>query len=196
MALDEKINELEIDGQAVQKKYGASDYCALSLSTCGVGYIPVAPGTFGSIVGVLIYLLVVSAELSVGSKLSVNGWRLEQISSWVFAFNLILLIVLCLVGFWASNRTVTLLNNKDPQKVVIDEVMGQLVVFLFVPLGVHWGYVLAGFLLFRLFDIWKPYPIKAFEVIPHGIGVCADDLVAGVYGGICLAVFYAVGTVL
>jgi phosphatidylglycerophosphatase A len=192
MALNEKINESESTDKVNFKKYGFGDYCALALSTCGVGYVPIAPGTFGSVVGVLIYLFVVSAEANFGLLLSAKGWRLAQISASLFACNLVLLFSLCLAGIWASKRTAQLLNNKDPQKVVIDEVMGQLVVFLFVPLGVHWGFVLAGFLLFRLFDIWKPYPIRAFEDIPNGIGVCADDLVAGIYGGICLAVIYAV----
>ena len=63
-----------------------------------------------------------------------------------------------------------------------------LLVFLFVPFGVHWGYILAGFLLFRLFDIWKPYPIDDLQSLPSGIGVCADDILAGVYAGVCLAV--------
>ena len=70
--------------------------------------------------------------------------------------------------------------------------MGQLIVFFFVPFGITWPFILAGFLLFRLFDIWKPYPIKAFENLPGGLGICADDIVAGVYAGICLAVGHAI----
>lgn len=202
MADFEEVNQNTVSAETSEianeefRKKGLVDYFALALSTCGVGYIPVAPGTFGSIVGVLIYLCVISVEAAIGLGFSAKGWRLEQISLAFFAVNLLLLLALCLVGFWASKRTAVLFGNKDPQKVVIDEVMGQLVVFFFIPFGVHWGYIIAGFLVFRLFDIWKPYPIRAFEVIPDGIGICADDLVAGVYGGICLAVIYAVSSVL
>ena len=70
--------------------------------------------------------------------------------------------------------------------------MGQLIVFLFVPFDISWKLILAGFLLFRLFDIWKPYPIDSLQNLPAGIGVCADDILAGVYGGVCLSLIYAV----
>src|SRR5258706_15155168 len=69
---------------------------------------------------------------------------------------------------------------------------GQLITFCFIPFGLKWPFILAGFLLFRLFDIWKPYPIRDLEVLPGGLGICADDIVAGVYAGICLAVGYAI----
>jgi phosphatidylglycerophosphatase A len=70
--------------------------------------------------------------------------------------------------------------------------MGQLIVFLFIPFTFSWNLVLAGFVLFRLFDIWKPYPIRSLENLPAGLGVCADDIVAGIYGGIVLSLIYAV----
>ncbi|MCA1625430.1 MAG: phosphatidylglycerophosphatase A [Acidobacteria bacterium] len=95
-------------------------------------------------------------------------------------------------GIWASSRAVELFQNKDPQQAVVDEVIGQLITFLFVPFTVSWKFVAAGFLLFRLFDIWKPYPIDSLQNLPAGIGVCADDILAGVYAGTCLAVLYAV----
>jgi len=93
---------------------------------------------------------------------------------------------------WASGRSIPLLGNKDPSEAVVDEVIGQLITFMFVPFGISWPFVLAGFLLFRLFDIWKPYPIDALQILPGGIGVCADDILAGVYAGLSLAVGYAV----
>jgi len=84
------------------------------------------------------------------------------------------------------------LGNEDPSEAVVDEVMGQLVTFCFIPLGLHWELILGGFLLFRAFDIWKPFPVRALEGLPGGLGVCADDIVAGVYAGICLAIGWAV----
>jgi phosphatidylglycerophosphatase A len=102
------------------------------------------------------------------------------------------LSVMIIIGIWASGRSTELFGNTDPSQAVVDEVIGQLIVFLFVPFGIGWPLILAGFLLFRLFDIWKPYPIDSLQVLPGGIGVCADDILAGVYAGVCLAVIYAV----
>lgn len=168
------------------------DYFSLAVTTFGVGYIPVAPGTFGSAVGVLIYLAVAWVEANAGIYLLENGWRGEQITAWLNAVNLIVFLLFCLLGIWAANRAVRIFKDKDPQKAVVDEVIGQLIVFLFVPFAISWQLVLAGFLLFRLFDIWKPYPIDSLQNLPAGIGVCADDILAGVYGGACLALIYAV----
>lgn len=185
------IEKIALSNEKVEPR-GFRDYFAIALTTCGVGYLPVAPGTYGSIVGVLIYIAVAWAEANIGLYFSGSGWRLEQISAWFISFNLILLTAFCLLGIWASGRATRLFKDKDPQKVVVDEVMGQLLVFLFIPFGVHWFYIVSGFLLFRLFDIWKPYPIDSLQNLPAGIGVCADDLLAGVYGGVCLATLYAI----
>lgn len=185
------LEERELAKEKIKKK-GFRDYFSIALTTCGVGYIPIAPGTFGSAVGVLIYLSFAWAEANIGIYFLAKGWRLEEISAWFIAINLILLLIFCLLGIWASGRATQLFKNKDPQKVVVDEVMGQLLVFLFIPFGAHWFYIVAGFLLFRLFDIWKPYPIDSLQNLPAGIGVCADDLLAGVYGGVCLATLYAI----
>jgi len=174
------------------KKKTALDYFSLAVTTCGVGYIPLAPGTFGSAVGVLIYLLVAFIEAKLGLYFTQNGWQNAQISAWIHAFNLLLFLLFCLLGIWASGRATELFQSKDPQKIVVDEVIGQLITFLFVPFAVSWHFVLAGFLLFRLFDIWKPYPIDSLQNLPAGIGVCADDILAGVYAGTCLALIYAV----
>ncbi len=168
------------------------DYFALAITTFGVGYLPLAPGTFGAAVGVFIYLIFASIEERTSFYSSQNNWTNEQITAWVHAVNLILFLLFCLLGIWASNRAVKLFQNKDPQKIVVDEVIGQLIVFLFVPFDAHWYFVLAGFLLFRLFDIWKPYPIDSLQNLPAGIGVCADDILAGVYSGVCLSVLYAI----
>jgi phosphatidylglycerophosphatase A len=96
------------------------------------------------------------------------------------------------VGTWASGRTIAIFGRSDPSQAVVDELMGQFITFAFIPFGVSWPFILAGFLLFRLFDIWKPYPINALEMLPGGLGICADDIVAGVYAGICLATGYAI----
>lgn len=168
------------------------DYFALAVTTVGVGYLPLMPGTYGSLVGVGIYLLFGWLETSVSTSFGASGWSEGQITAWVHAANLIVFLLFCLLGIWAANRATLLFKNKDPQQAVVDEVIGQLIVFLFVPFGISWYFVLVGFLLFRLFDIWKPYPIDSLQNLPAGIGVCADDILAGVYAGACLAVLYAI----
>ena len=180
----------KLSGESVEKK-SLPDYLSLGLATCGVGYLPLAPGTWGSLVGVVIYLLVWLSEAHLGIHFLHRGWDADQITAWIHFINAIVFLGFCLIGIRASDRAAVVFQKKDPQKVVVDEVMGQLLVFMFIPFDVHWYYVAAGFLLFRLFDIWKPYPIRSLENLPDGIGVCADDLLAGVYGGVCLAFIYA-----
>jgi phosphatidylglycerophosphatase A len=178
---------------------GIADYLSLAISTCGVGYLPLAPGTWGSAVGVAMYM-VVAFFLSAGRPLYLIGgvlglnWSnmIIAIPASVTALIVVLFVGLCLAGVWAAGRSTALLGNSDPSQAVVDEVIGQLTVFFFVPFGIGWPFILAGFLLFRLFDIWKPYPIDLLQALPGGLGVCADDFLAGIYAGACLAVIYAV----
>ncbi|HXG83072.1 MAG TPA: phosphatidylglycerophosphatase A [Pyrinomonadaceae bacterium] len=185
-----KIETREINREIIERKTFL-DYFSIGISTFGVGFIPLAPGTWGSAVGVLIYLLFARIEAGSSAYFLSNGWLDAQITAWLHVFNLTIFLLFCLLGIWASGRATRVFQDKDPQKVVVDEVIGQLIVFLFVPFDVSWKLVFAGFLLFRLFDIWKPYPIDSLQNLPAGIGVCADDIVAGVYGGVCLSILYA-----
>jgi phosphatidylglycerophosphatase A len=185
------IEAQELKKVIIEKK-SFLDYFSLSITTFGVGYLPLAPGTWGSMVGVIIYLSVAWAEGAIGINLLEKGWQSEQIAAWFHAVNLIIFLLFCLLGIWAASRATKLFKHKDPSQAVVDEVIGQLIVFLFIPFGAHWFFVLAGFLLFRLFDIWKPYPIDSLQGLPAGIGVCADDILAGIYGGVCLTLFYAI----
>lgn len=184
----------ELAREKIEKK-SLTDYFSLAVTTFGVGYLPLAPGTYGSAVGVLIYLCVGWIEANIGIYLLRSNWQSEQIAAWLHAGTLIVFLLFCLLGIWAATRAVRLFKNKDPQQAVVDEVIGQLIVFLFVPFQISWFFIIAGFLLFRLFDIWKPYPIDSLQNLPAGIGVCADDILAGVYGGTCLALLYAISTI-
>ena len=176
-----------------QKPRGILDRVALAITTWGVGYIPGAPGTYGSLVGLFIYHLATFAAESFEHGVA-ESYRLSeaQTAAVINGGIALALLLFSLVGIWASGRAIPLLGNEDPHEAVVDEVIGQLVTFLFVPFLFGWPFILAGFLLFRLFDIWKPYPIDDLQALPGGLGVCADDIVAGVYAGICLAVLYAV----
>ena len=175
-----------------RKPSGIVDYLALALTTFGVGYIPGAPGTYGSAVAVAIYLVIGRYYQAFVESISAHDPRWWFYTQAVPTVLLILLTAFCLIGIWASGRTVPIFGRNDPSEAVVDEVMGQFITCCFVPFGLPWPFILAGFLLFRLFDIWKPYPIRDLEMLPGGLGICADDIVAGVYAGVCLAIGYAV----
>lgn len=165
------------------------DYLALAFATWGVGYAPLAPGTFGSAVGVGLYLLLREGTLRiVNSYVPYYSLTYELIEFFRVALMLVVIAVVSALGVWAASRTEKLLARKDPGIVVVDEVAGQLIAFLFIPLGVglSWWILVAGFLLFRLFDIWKPYPIRRLEALESGLGIMADDILAGVYAAATL----------
>lgn len=154
----------------------------------GLGYIPKVPGTAGSLLGVaLTYALWAFVDDPHVRKAVLLPPDLY------FYFFLPLMLVLALVGVPAAGRAAATLNAKDPQVVVIDEVSGQVLTFLGVALPMfleveplEWKYLLAGFILFRVFDIWKPWPVRAAERLPGGWGIMADDWVAGIYAALCL----------
>ena len=178
----------------------AKDYLALAVSTCGVGYLPLAPGTWGSLVGVAGYLLFeffgskafplppLSARNieSFESVEALMGHTLETVAIRTTALALIITLVTW-VGIWAASRSEKVLSRKDPGIVVIDEVAGQLLTFLLIPIPASLWIIVTGFLLFRAFDIVKPYPARRFESLHGGLGIMADDLVAGAYAGMILA---------
>jgi phosphatidylglycerophosphatase A len=133
----------------------------------GCGYAPFAPGTAGSL-GALLPAVALSVYW---------GWP-----PWWFG---VLGFAIALPGIWAADVTAKARNTKDPQLVVIDEVAGQWIAIAGMT-AVNWkGWILA-FALFRIFDIWKPFPVRKFESLPGGVGIVADDLMAGVYGALVL----------
>ena len=178
--------ERQILEKDLAEKRSFSDHFALAVTTFGVGYLPLAPGTWGSMVGVGIYLLFGLAEEKALAGLGPKGWSEPQVEAWVHAANLIVFLLFCLLGVWAANRATRLFKNKDPQQAVVDEVIGQLIVFLFIPFGTEWYFVLAGFLLFRLFDIWKPWLVGLADARGDADGVMIDDLWAGLFAGIAV----------
>ncbi|MGI8836504.1 MAG: phosphatidylglycerophosphatase A family protein [Pyrinomonadaceae bacterium] len=167
----------------------AKDYLALAIATCGVGYLPLAPGTWGSLMAVGFYL---SLRLAVYGRFSNSLETAEAFFSYAFlAAELLAITASSLLGVWAASRTERLLSIKDPGKVVVDEVAGQLIALLPVPMvvdGFWWVWIVLAFILFRFFDIVKPYPARRFESLHGGLGIMADDMVAGVYAAIVVAV--------
>lgn len=185
-------NQQQLDKAFHKVEKNWVDYAALSIATCGVGLIRLAPGTWGSVVGVGIYLILRSIIYTVGQIGLANGWRAEQITAWHAPFNIFFVLLITIAAIWAGGRAAKIMNDKDPQSVVVDEVVGQLIALAFVPFNVAWWMILAGFFLFRLFDIAKPYPIHRLQILPGGLGVCADDILAGIYAAIALSVVAAV----
>jgi phosphatidylglycerophosphatase A len=181
-----------IDRAFSKVKKSRTDYLALSLATFGVGYIRLAPGTWGSLVGIGIYLLIRSIGQAVWQIGLANGWRAEQMSAWHAPANIFIVLLITIAGIWAGGRAAKLMNDKDPQTVVVDEIVGQLITLAFIPFDVVWWMILAGFFLFRFFDIAKPYPIDRLQILPGGLGVCADDILAGLYAAVVLSIIAAI----
>jgi phosphatidylglycerophosphatase A len=186
-----------------------SNYLALAFATCGVGYLPLAPGTWGSLLGVGIYGLFDTVyihwlrrpSLSEPSVSNIDGLEnllrdTLQVAQLRTVILLVFITLLTWLGIWAATRTEKLLGRKDPGIVVIDEVAGQLVAFLFVPFNSGWWVIIGGFILFRLFDIWKPYPIRRLEMLESGLGIMADDVLAGIYAAILLSLLVSIYSLL
>jgi phosphatidylglycerophosphatase A len=138
---------------------------ALALATAfGTGYIPFAPGTFGSIVGLIVW------------------WLLPQAAAPQFAA----IVVIFAAGAWSGSYAEQHFNRTDPGPVVLDEVLGMLITLFMNPVG--WTGAIIGFLLFRLSDIIKPYPANRLEALHGGVGIMADDAMAAVYSNLALRV--------
>ena len=128
------------------------------------GYFPIAPGTIGSAAGLIVYLLV--------------WWTQSS------ALEAALIVVVFLAGAWAGTVAERYFGGIDPGPVVIDEVLGMLITLAFIRVG--WPGALAGFVLFRVFDIIKPFPANRLERLHGGVGVMADDAMAAVYANVSL----------
>jgi phosphatidylglycerophosphatase A len=129
-----------------------------------VGFIPVIPGTFGSLAAFSLYF----------ALHSLNQWRLYVLG----------VTLISIIGVWAANKVEKDSKIVDPSFVVIDEVAGQLITFFLIPLS--WVYLPIGFLLFRAFDILKPFPARRAEELPGGWGIMVDDIIAGIYANLFL----------
>lgn len=130
----------------------------------GSGKAPFAPGTFGTLVAIPIYLL------------------LRELTPLLYALVVVAMFVL---GVWVCQVTELDIGEHDHASIVWDEIVGYLITMFMAPVG--WVWIVAGFLLFRLFDIWKPFPIRALERrIQGGLGNMLDDVLAAVYALVCI----------
>lgn len=181
----------------------------------GLGYLPLAPGTWGSLGGLIVTMLpgwVLYASIASGGQFKgeLNVQSLPIQIDPIFAEQCILALFIGLIGVWSASRVSRFLQKKDPGRVVIDEVSGQHLTLLIgcaLPLpaasltaasathalglitshsALNWKYWLVGFILFRVLDVWKPFPARQAESLSTGWGIMADDWVAGIYAGLAL----------
>jgi phosphatidylglycerophosphatase A len=133
-------------------------------SGCCAGYVPFAPGTAGSAVGLLLFYMLATLPLALYCAVT---------------------CIITLLAIWLAGKAEKILGKKDPPQVVIDEIAGQLITLAALP--PHWAYMLGGFLLFRIFDIIKPWPANKINSDMHGgAGIVLDDVVAGFYANLLL----------
>ena len=138
---------------------------AVFIATVGYcGYFPFAPGTVGSAAGLLFYALV--------------WWTKSPI------VEVAMIAAVFAAGVWAGTTAERYFGGVDPGPIVIDEVVGMLITLAFIPVG--WSGALAGFVLFRIFDVIKPFPAGRLEALHGGLGVMADDAMAAVYANLTL----------
>ena len=150
------------------RQSGLGTRLGLAVATSlGVGYVPVASGTFGSAAGLVLWAVLPSTLVVQATAI----------------------VVLFVVGSWSGSVAERHFGRTDPGEVVVDEVMGMLLT-LFLT-GVGWTGAVAGFFLFRVFDIVKPFPARRLEHLPGGVGVMADDAMAAIYANIALRVALA-----
>jgi phosphatidylglycerophosphatase A len=135
----------------------------------GSGYSPFAPGTAGTLVAVPLAMLMPEGFLA----------------------QALVLTVVVMLAIWSAHAAAPTLGLKDPGQIVVDEIAGFLVTVAMLPAG--WSTWAAGFVAFRLFDIWKPPPCRRLEALPGGVGIVADDLMAGLYANLSLRILCATG---
>jgi phosphatidylglycerophosphatase A len=137
----------------------------LFIATCGyLGYVPVAPGTFGSAAGLAAFFLIRS-----------TGSPTVEVAA---------IAVLFAIGIWSGTIAEHYFGGVDPAPVVMDEVVGMLITLAFLPVSVTGAII--GFLVFRALDVFKPWPSARFERLPGGLGVMADDGMAAIYGNVVM----------
>ena len=138
----------------------------LSATFGGVGYVPFAPGTVGSLASFIIWGPLIILESP-------------------FFLRLIILIIIIIIGIWASNESIKHFKVKDPKEVIVDEVSGMGVTLILT--NSSYLIMLLGFVFFRFFDILKPWPINKIEILPNGWGIMLDDVMAGIYSLLILS---------
>ena len=162
----------------------------LIATALGLGYLPKAPGTLGSLAGVALFWAGHPRVWGYSLAMYIHTTYYLRNASLV---GCLIALFLAVIGVWASGCVATYVGKKDPQFVVIDEVSGQYSTYVLALAPLNWKYLLLGFILFRVFDIWKPFPARQAEHLPGGWGIMADDWVAAIYAALGLWLARAAG---
>lgn len=133
-----------------------------------IGYLPVAPGTLGSLAALVLYYFICHNAVIMGA----------------------VILIVIILGFMTAVRVEEMFGEKDPGEIILDEFAGMLISLYRLPPTM--GYVVTGFLLFRFFDIVKPKPILSLEKLKGSLGIMSDDIVAGIYANMILQVIYVI----
>jgi phosphatidylglycerophosphatase A len=157
------------------------------LATLGVGYIPFAPGTFGSLIGMLVWILVPDKWIGLAWKIYLPTMQIiPNLHDYtVYFIALLITLLFSLFAIWITGKAEKNLGHDSP-KIILDEVCGIWLSVLFLPRT--WMLYIYAFILFRAFDIAKPFPVKQIQKLPGGWGIVVDDLTAAVYVNLCLQV--------
>ena len=161
LIVGEKNSELKTPNSKLQKRM--NQFILFWATGFGVGYSPLAPGTLGTLIAIPVY------------------YFLSEIPSPLYE---ITLVGFFFISVWISENAEIFFGKKDDQRIVIDEIMGFLIAMLWLPKTPL--FLLAGFILFRVFDIFKPFPIRRFEKVRGGFGVVLDDVMAGIFANVIL----------
>ena len=169
---------------------------SLAIATAfGLGYLPKAPGTWGSLGGAAISLgmaWIVSRKMlqQLNMERDANFWTVGLTPGYA---EYVIVVLIAILGVYVADQAAKYAGMKDPQFVVIDEVSGQMITYFFPFTVLNWKSLVLGFILFRVFDIWKPFPARQAESLPGGLGIMADDWIAGIYAALGLWIARAAG---
>ncbi len=157
------------------------------LATLGVGYIPFAPGTFGSLLGLLIWILIPDKWIGLTWKIYLPTLNIvPNIHDYlVYSIALGITLIFSLAAVWITSKAEKNLGHDSP-KIILDEVCGMWLSVMFLPRT--WMLYIYAFVLFRVFDISKPYPVNEIQKLPAGWGIVADDLTAAIYVNLLLQI--------
>jgi phosphatidylglycerophosphatase A len=223
-SMSERTEQTGSDGEKVATGMRKPRFSLFIATAGGLGYLPKAPGTWGSLGGLFLAIvpmwtlrfILTPVIQNNGSASVTNAVFGDPFHDPIFLLQLAVTIFVGAIGVWTANRAAKFWGLKDPQRVVIDEVSGQLLTLLLgaplpfwsrIPVPfvdrpralvlmhspLNWKYLLLGFILFRVFDIWKPFPARQAESLPGGWGIMADDWIAGVYAALGLWLARAAG---
>jgi phosphatidylglycerophosphatase A len=151
----------------------------------GLGYLPKAPGTAGSLAGVALAWSVWKYTAYEFEPARSAATQLFPRASF-FAGEALIAVILAIAGVWAADCVAKFSGQKDPQFVIVDEVSGQTLTYVLGFVPANWKYLLLGLILFRVFDIWKPFPARRAESLRGGWGVMSDDWIAAGYAALVL----------